>query len=212
MPTNRVRRRVVAVRSRRSSPAAAVLRGIVLGSRLECQGRPRKLNGIHISRTMLSHRSILISPLHVPIGESACHHALSLPLPPPARDRLLETSYTRPGRRLTIGSYKGKWCAPRCVWTAQQKHIPRRAYLPRPCPDDADHNWYWSGASWSSGRGSEIQEQEAAASDPSRSGLRRAGRIPQSMGKNNDGPLLRTLTFSQLSHEHVSNVIFEGAD
>lgn len=138
MHTKRDRRHEVAVRSSKSYPAAAVLRGTHRsGESLE---RLRKLNGIHVPRTMLSHRSILISPLHVPIGESAFCHAPRLRLPPPARDRLLETSHTWPERRLSIGSYKGKCCSAQMRSGLRNKSMfPRRTYPSPPCPDDADH-------------------------------------------------------------------------
>lgn len=80
------------------------------------------LNGFHIPRTMLSHRSILISPLQVPIGESALYHALSFSLPPLTHDRLLETSCAQTEKGFAIG-----WSAARSA-AKNAKCIPKRVH------------------------------------------------------------------------------------
>lgn len=84
--------------------------------------RLHRLNGFHIPRTMLSHRSILISPLQVPIGESAFYHALSFRLPPLTHDRLLETSCAQTEEGFAIG-----WSAARSA-AKNAKCIPKRVH------------------------------------------------------------------------------------
>lgn len=139
--------------------------------------RLRKLNGIHIPRTMLSHRSILISPLQVPIGESAFYYALSFSLPPHTHDRLLETSYAQTEEGFAIG-----WSAARSA-AKNVKCIPKRVYQTpvRMLPTTTivvDIGQWHTRTLGEAPRNRNTYVDVAGASDPSHNGLPADGPAP----------------------------------
>lgn len=140
---------------------------------------------------MLSHRSILILPLQIPIGESPVCHALGFPSPPPAHDHLLETSFAQPqGASHAIGSSKVE-----CLRAQMRSGLPKVDLPVRKLPTTsivADIGQWHSGALGEAPRSWNISAGDiAVASDPSRQ--RAFGRRARARARSHRGRTLPTL-------------------